>query len=80
MHDLMLQEVIKTCRQRDREGDCSITKAFSVEVLEQAVVQLAGRVQILLDPDIESDAGASHWEAPMAKCELPAPPVKGEEK
>lgn len=64
MHELMLKEVIKTCRQREREGDCPTVKAFSVEILEGAVIQLADRLKIVLDPDTESDAGVLHHEAP----------------
>lgn len=41
MHPLMLKEVIEVCKQRSREGDCPTVKPFSVEQLEDAVVQLA---------------------------------------
>jgi hypothetical protein len=71
MHPLALKEVVKVCRQREREGDCPITPALSVEVLEDAVVSLASQLQIALDPDIETDAGAAHWEAPPAPAPWP---------
>lgn len=64
MHEAALQEVIRVCRQRDREGDCPTVKAFDVETLEGAVIQLADRLKIILDPDTESDAGVLHHEAP----------------
>lgn len=64
MHEAALQEVIRICRQREREGDCPTVKAFPVETLENAVIQLADRLKIVLDPDTESDAGVAHWEAP----------------
>lgn len=44
MHVLMLKEVIACCRRRQTEGDCPTGPAFSVEQLEDAVVQLADRL------------------------------------
>lgn len=41
MHELMLREVVKRCRQRESEGDRPTEPAFSVEQLEDAVNQLA---------------------------------------
>lgn len=40
MHPLMLGKVITCCKQRIADGDCPTVKAFSVEQLEDAVVQL----------------------------------------
>jgi uncharacterized protein (UPF0548 family) len=57
MHDAMLKEVVKVCRQRQRDGDCPSVKAFGVETLEDAVVQLADRLKIALDPDDGPAAG-----------------------
>ena len=45
MHELMLKEVVACCRQRLSEGDCPTRPAFSVEQLEDAVVQLADACQ-----------------------------------
>lgn len=47
MHDLMLAEVVKRCRQRIAEGDCPSMPACPVEHLEEAVDQLAGMVERL---------------------------------
>lgn len=43
MHNLMLMEVVKACRQRQKEGDRPVTPPFSREILEDTVVQLADR-------------------------------------
>lgn len=43
MHPLMLQKVIEACRARIAEGDYPTTPAFTVEQLEDAVVELATR-------------------------------------
>jgi len=65
MHELILREVVATCRQRQREGDCPSIPPFPVEVLEDAVVQLHTRLWIVLNPDIgdvqrdEVDCGSS---------------------
>jgi len=37
----MLHEVVERCRQRDREGDSPTVEAFSVEILENAILELA---------------------------------------
>ena len=41
MHKEMLREVVKRCKQRQREGDCPTVDAFSAETLEDAVIQLS---------------------------------------
>lgn len=64
MHTKMLDEVIKVCLQRQREGDRPTINNFSVEILEDAVVELATRLKIVTDPDIECEAGVLHPEAP----------------
>ena len=48
MHELMLREIVKRCRQREAEGDCPTEAAFSVEQLEDAVIELASRVETVL--------------------------------
>lgn len=60
MHPLMLAKVIERCRLRQSEGDHPSEPAFSSEVLEDAIVQLANQVlslKIKADPDDEPSAG-----------------------
>ena len=57
MHEALLKEVVKRCRQRQAEGDCPTVPAFSVEWLEDAVCQLADRLKIVLDSDDGPSAG-----------------------
>ena len=45
MHKLMLDEVVKRCRQRQSEGDCPTVEPFTVEQLEDAVVELASMLE-----------------------------------
>jgi hypothetical protein len=45
MHELVLGLIIKCCRQRQAEGDCPTVTAFPVEQLEDAVVQLADKLE-----------------------------------
>lgn len=40
----MLIEIIERCRQRQAEGDRPTVKAFSVEQLEDAVIELADKL------------------------------------
>lgn len=71
MHNAMLAKVIKACRQRQNEGDCTVTPSFSTEILEDAVVQLADALKIAKDPDnAEWDAGVMHPEAPSQEAQI----------
>ena len=40
MHKALLREVVRVCQQRQAEGDCPTVDPFSVETLEDAVLQL----------------------------------------
>lgn len=44
MHPKILEHVIKTCRQREDEGDHPTVPAISAEMLENAVLQLNAEV------------------------------------
>lgn len=72
MHELMLKEVVRRCRQRIHEGDHPTAKSFSVEQLEDAVCELAKLAnfstitlpsqewferKIAADPDADPQAG-----------------------
>ena len=49
MHPMLVEEVVKVCRQRSAEGDCPTVDAPSRETLEDCVIALADdRRQILV--------------------------------
>ena len=41
MHKLLLKKVIDNCRKIKSEGDCKVTESFSIEMLEEAVLDLS---------------------------------------
>ena len=45
MHPLMLEEIVNVSRKRIAEGDSPTVKSFSIEQLEEAVVELADMVK-----------------------------------
>lgn len=45
MHKMILDETIAKVRQRESEGDCPVTPAYSIEHLENALLTLAGKVE-----------------------------------
>ena len=75
MHILMLEAIVTRCQQRIREGDCPTVPPFSVEQLEEAVVQLNREILLqrsaflgAAEPDgYEQEAGILHPEAPKLK-------------
>lgn len=95
MHPLLLNEVIKACTARQREGDCPVTAPYDRERLEDAVVQLAAEVRRLrglavaanlrgFDPTKGEEgcfeAGVLHPEAPQpASPELMQPAASEDE-
>lgn len=48
MHPVATDMVVKEVRQRIREGDCPTIRARSVEALEGAIEDLAGRLELAL--------------------------------
>lgn len=45
MHILLMDKIVKTCLQRQSEGDCPTVDSFSVENLEGCIIQLDENVQ-----------------------------------
>lgn len=70
MHELMLNEVVGVCRQREREGDCPTVKAFGVEALEDAVIELANARDAAAAKSITTLATAVHKFAPDLAFEI----------
>jgi hypothetical protein len=82
MHPMLTEEIVKVCRQREKDGDCPTVEAPGRETLEFAVIELAAQrdrlreqLKIALDSDTESDAGRLHPEAPRNRR-----PLTGEEQ
>jgi hypothetical protein len=46
MHIELAKEIVKTCRQREREGDHPTVEVPPTELLESCVIELAARLGI----------------------------------
>ena len=61
MHSKMLDEVVALCRRRQAQGDCPTDAPMSVEVLEDAIVQLAAtRYCWLVENGKQAGAGLAY--------------------
>lgn len=63
MHKQLLLKVVGNCRRRSAEGDCPTVEPFSVETLENAVIDLADRVMALERELTATRAEAEAWKA-----------------
>lgn len=59
MHKKILEEVIRNCRLRIKEGDFPVTAPIHRETLEEAVVQLSDEILASNPADSKDDAEAS---------------------
>jgi hypothetical protein len=46
MHIELAKEIVKTCRQREREGDHPTVEVQPTELLESCIIELAARLGI----------------------------------
>lgn len=49
----MLGAIVDHCRKRIAQGDCPTGAAFTVEQLEEAIVQLSDNIASFIPPDPE---------------------------